>query len=99
MFTGTPPADQRGVDPRRELLSIRAILVGTRAAVRSHGVNGRPDLIRSTAERGLALMDELSAELGPGADKHVLDAVAKARAEIAGILQAAMDDAQVTPRG
>jgi hypothetical protein len=96
---GTRPADDSGVHSRRELLSIRAILVGTRAAVRSHGVTGRPDLIRSTAERGLALMDELSAELGPDAEKPILDAAAEARAEIARIVEAAMEDAQITPRG
>jgi hypothetical protein len=96
---GTRPADDSGVHSRRELLSIRAILVGTRAAVRSHGTAGRPDLIRSTAERGLALMDELSAELGPDAEKQVVDAAAEARAEIVGIMEAATEDAQVTPRG
>jgi hypothetical protein len=99
VFTGTRPADESGVQRRRDLLSIRAILVGTRAAVRSHGATGRPDLIRTTAERGLALMDELSAELGPDADKGVLNAAAEARAEIAGIVENATEDAQVTPRG
>ena len=99
MLTGTRRAGEESVRNRRELLSIRAILVGTRAAVRSHRVTGRPDLIRGTAERGLALMDELSAELGPGAEQHVLDAAAEARAEIVGMVEAATEDAQVTPRG
>jgi hypothetical protein len=93
------PADHASVDSRRELLSIRAILVGTRAAVRSHEATGRPDLIRSTAQRGLALMDELTAELGPNVVDDVLGAAADARAEIASIVEAAAADAEVTPRG
>ncbi len=76
----------------RQLLSIRTILVGTRAAVHSHRRAGQPDLERMSLERGLELLDHFLARHPDGLFPEAEHAFEDARRELRALVETAADD-------
>lgn len=66
-------------------LAIAVILASTRAAVESHRRARECTLVRATAERGLALIDELGARLPDDVPAEIRRLHAAARTELVGL--------------
>jgi hypothetical protein len=82
----------------RELLAIRTILVGTRAAVHSHRRAEQPELERMSLERGLELLDHFLARHPNGLSPEAEHAFEDARRELRGLVEtAASDEAPISP--
>lgn len=82
----------------REKLSLRAIVIGTRAAVNSHRRAGTERMIRAAAERGLQLLDELEARTGSRVDAEFHSALSGARRELTGLLHGTGDIEKVSAK-
>ena len=84
---------------RREQLAIRAIVVGTHAAVRSHRTLGRDELILASVQRGLALLGQFEDALPPEAAADTRAAVADAWRALEALVPADSTDggAEVAP--
>jgi hypothetical protein len=80
----------------RQLLAIRTILVGTRAAVHSHRRAEQPDLERMSLERGLQLLEHFLARHPDGLSPEAEHSFEDARRELRALVEAADDEAPIS---